>query len=216
MADGDGFTARYDHHHQIKFRAVFVLEPCHGSGSYSPAPHRGGRVSIPGQYPTSEIYGGQTGTWTGFFFPRVRRLSSFIIIPPIPHMHLLLHFSLFENQGILWRKVLLLLVSSLKDVAGRIVELTATPQAGIQSSRLPSWEPCACKERIGTGSVGEWFGCGKEELTGGKSEKFVTRSFTIRNVHHMWSDKRGSNLLHLIEYSQNFRRETRRKIPLGD
>jgi len=37
-----------------------------------------------------------------------------------------------------YRKVVPLLVSSLKDVVGQIVELTATTQPGWQSSRLPS------------------------------------------------------------------------------
>ena len=44
---------------------------------------------------------------------------------------------------------------------------------------------CARKEGTVLGSVGERFGCTKDELTGGKSEKFVTSSFIIPNVHHI-------------------------------
>jgi hypothetical protein len=102
-----------------------------------PVPHRGGWVSIPGQCPTSEIYGRQTGTWTVFcimlvFFFQYYSTNASCVFSPT--------FLSFGTPGTFYTKVFLLLVASLKDTVGEIIMLTAASQPRRQSSRIPSLE----------------------------------------------------------------------------
>ena len=69
---------------------------CHGSGSSSPASHRGGPVSIPGQYVWVLVMEKVTLRQVLLL---VLRFCPFNVIPPVLHTHLQLHVAFTRTKG---------------------------------------------------------------------------------------------------------------------